>query len=79
MQESDETFQALLESAPLGIVIVDRDGHIVRVNAKVQAMFGYDPGEAEETLHLAAQQGAPSDVIAHTARCKQMVAADIDV
>ena len=31
----------LFESASEGIVIVDRQGHIVLVNAKTEAMFGY--------------------------------------
>jgi len=38
-------FQALFESLPDGIVVVDREGRIAQVNAQVERMFGYSPGE----------------------------------
>ena len=41
LRESEERFRALLESAPVAIVIVDSRGRIVLVNAKTEAMFGY--------------------------------------
>lgn len=37
----DATFRAFLEAAPDAIVMVDRDGRIVAVNALTEAMFGY--------------------------------------
>lgn len=45
IQESKERFRALLESAPVAVVIVDRRGHIALVNGKTEAMFGYQRPE----------------------------------
>ena len=39
--QSDAIAQALLESVSEGIVIVDRQGRIVLVNARAESMFGY--------------------------------------
>jgi PAS domain S-box-containing protein len=54
LQESEEKFQALLEAAPVAIVIVASTGHIVLVNAKAEVMFGYRRdeliGQTVETL-----------------------------
>jgi PAS domain S-box-containing protein len=36
---------AVLESSPLGIVIVDHTGRIVRANGRLEEMFGYARGE----------------------------------
>jgi PAS domain S-box-containing protein len=42
---SERRARVLLESASEGIVVVDRQGRIVLVNAKTEAMFGYARGE----------------------------------
>ena len=45
IQEIDDKFRALLESASVAIVLVDGDGRIVHVNAKTERMFGYHRDE----------------------------------
>ena len=44
-RESEGKLGALLESASEGILIVDRQGRVVLVNARLEAMFGYDRAE----------------------------------
>jgi PAS domain S-box-containing protein len=45
LHKSETTARALLESASDGIVVVEADGRIVLVNAKVEEMFGYTRDE----------------------------------
>jgi len=40
-----QRFQTALESAPNGMILVDATGGIVLTNAKIDALFGYAPGE----------------------------------
>jgi two-component system, LuxR family, sensor kinase FixL len=42
LRESQDKFQALLEAAPVAVVIVDNKGQIVLVNAKTEMIFGYN-------------------------------------
>jgi PAS domain S-box-containing protein len=46
--------QAVLETSPLGILLVGREGHIVWANGRAAQMFGYDdgalPGQALDVL-----------------------------
>ena len=48
MNKLDPRFQAFLESAPDAIVVVDRAGQIVGVNALTEEMFGY---ARDELMH----------------------------
>lgn len=40
-QQNEKRFRGLLEAAPDGIVIVDRQGTMIMVNAQTQNLFGY--------------------------------------
>jgi PAS domain S-box-containing protein len=41
VRTSEARFRALLESAPDGMIIADRDGRMILVNAQAQVLFGY--------------------------------------
>ena len=45
LRVSESRFRALLESAPDGIVIADRDGRITIVNRQTELLFGYEREE----------------------------------
>lgn len=45
LRESEGKLRALLEAASEGIIVVDQRGRIVLVNARLEAMFGYDRTE----------------------------------
>ena len=42
---SDAASRAVLDSAPEGILVVNREGQIVHVNAQTEELFGYGPDE----------------------------------
>ncbi|HHO47424.1 MAG TPA: PAS domain S-box protein [Desulfobacteraceae bacterium] len=39
------TYQKLLDAAPDAVLFVDREGRILEVNARLENVFNYDPGE----------------------------------
>lgn len=45
LRESEEWFRGFFEAAPTAVVITDRDGQVVLVNAKAEEMFGHARGE----------------------------------
>jgi PAS domain S-box-containing protein len=45
LKENQTALQGLFESAPDAIVVVDRQGRMVRVNAQLKNLFGYEPQE----------------------------------
>src|SRR5207245_4279404 len=45
-QRERRHLDALIDSAPLGIVVVDRDNRVQRVNPRFQELFGYTGDEA---------------------------------
>jgi PAS domain S-box-containing protein len=42
---AEERFRIAVESAPCGMVMIDREGRIVLANREVEHLFGYDAGE----------------------------------
>ena len=40
-QRKDEQFRQVIEAAPNGMLMVDRQGEIVMVNAQIEQTFGY--------------------------------------
>ncbi|HEV2720192.1 MAG TPA: histidine kinase dimerization/phosphoacceptor domain -containing protein [Thermoanaerobaculia bacterium] len=66
-------FRGLLESAPDGIVVVDRRGSIVIVNSQTERMFGYS---REELLGNRIEMLVPLSSRAHHAHDRAAYAAD---
>lgn len=48
LRESEARFRHIMEHAPLGIAITDRDGHFIRVNQAFSNIVGLRQGELEE-------------------------------
>jgi PAS domain S-box-containing protein len=53
LRESEERFRMSVEAAPSGMVMSDREGRIVMVNAHAETLFGYSRDElAGQTIEL---------------------------
>ena len=44
-QEATDYFSAVLEAAPIGMLVIDVDGRITFVNAHIERLFGYERSE----------------------------------
>ena len=44
-KQAEERFRLVVEAAPSGMVMVDRDGKIILVNSRTEKLFGYDRKE----------------------------------
>lgn len=72
-KEQESRFRALLESAPDGIVIADREGRIAIVNRQAELLFGY---EREELLGRHVEMLLPESARhAHLAHRREYAAA----
>jgi PAS domain S-box-containing protein len=59
LRASEEKFRALLESTPDAMIITDREGRMVLVNAQAEALFGY---RREELLGEPIENLVPQEV-----------------
>ena len=41
----EQWYRGIIQSAPDGVLVADREGRIVLANRQVETMFGYEPGE----------------------------------
>lgn len=68
VRASEARFRALLESAPDAIVIADRDGRIVLVNAQAEKNFGYSRDELlQQPIEILVPESLRSRHTAHRA------------
>jgi PAS domain S-box-containing protein len=45
IKETEDWFRGIIESAPDGMLVVDRHGMIILCNPRAEEVFGYEPGE----------------------------------
>ncbi|MCX6694955.1 MAG: PAS domain S-box protein, partial [Candidatus Altiarchaeota archaeon] len=50
LQDSEARLRTIFEGAPIGIAVIDMDGHILVTNPVLQNMFGYDTKELHKKL-----------------------------
>jgi PAS domain S-box-containing protein len=61
-KRATEQFRLAIEAAPNGMIMVDQEGHIVLVNAHVEALFGY---AREELIGHSVDMLVPDRIRAH--------------
>lgn len=69
LQENQERFAALLESAPDAMVVCDESGSIVLVNSRTEQLFGYNRSELE---NASVDMLVPDDIREHHPRKRQL-------
>jgi len=45
LEETEAWYRAILESAPVGLLVVDQDAKVLHANREIQRLFGYAPDE----------------------------------
>jgi two-component system sensor histidine kinase/response regulator len=45
LEETEAWYRAILESAPVGLLVVDQDARILHANREIQRLFGHSPDE----------------------------------
>jgi len=65
LNDSESRANAIVESTPTAMIVVDPDGSIARANARAESLFGYGRGEMTD---LPADVLVPQDVRAQHAR-----------
>jgi len=45
LEETEAWYRAILESAPVGLLVVDQRGTVIHANREIQRLFGYAPDE----------------------------------
>jgi PAS domain S-box-containing protein len=71
LRESEARFRATFEAAPIGMALVDADGHPVESNARLRQMLGYKADELRALTFAAFTHS--EDVDSDLALCREMV------
>jgi PAS domain S-box-containing protein len=71
LRESEARFRATFEAAPIGMALVDADGHAVESNARLRQMLGYKADELRALTFAAFTHS--EDVDSDVALCREMV------
>jgi len=76
LRESEESFRAIFDNAGIGISVLDQEARMLRANATMQEMFGYNAGE---TLNMALSALThPDDVLSDSEAFQDVCAGRLD-